>query len=152
MAVEDSILDLTKKSLGLDAEYDVFDMDLVMFINDAFSTLHQIGLGKSDGFFIVDSTQTWAEFLGGRNDLNMAKTYVYMKVRMLFDPPPTSYLVTAYEKSIKEAEWRINVAVETIIASYGDIHIIKDNEDFPSSAPKGAIGYDPASGNVWRNS
>lgn len=152
MAVEDSILDLTKKALGLDAEYDVYDMDITMFINDAFSTLHQIGLGKSDGFSITDSSQTWTEFLGGRKDLDMAKTYVYMKVRMLFDPPPTSYLVTAYEKMIKETEWRINVAVETIIASYGDIYIIKDDEEFPLSAPKGAVGYDPVSGNVWRNS
>ena len=152
MAVEDSILDLTKKALGLDAEYDVFDMDIIMFINNAFSTLHQVGLGKSDGFFITDNTQTWPDFLGGRNDLEMAKTYVYMKTRMLFDPPPTSYLVTAYEKMILETEWRISVAVDTIIASYGGIYIIKDDEDFPSSAPKGAVGYDPASGNVWRNS
>lgn len=149
MAVGDSILDLTKKSLGLDAEYDVFDMDLTMFINDAFSTLHQIGLGKSDGFSVTDNSQTWAEFLGGRKDLDMAKTYVYMKVRMLFDPPPTSYLVASYEKMIKETEWRINVAVETIIASYGDDYT---NKDSPSLVPNGAIGYDPASENVWRNS
>lgn len=104
----DSILDDVKKALGVDGQT-AFDPDIIMHINSTFTTLYQLGVGPVGGFMITDSTETWDQFLGGDILLNSVKTYLYMKVRMLFDPPSTAYLVTSYEKMILEAEWRLEV-------------------------------------------
>lgn len=110
----DSILDSTKKILGLDPEYDVFDVDIITHINSAFFTLNQLGVGPVEGFMIEDDTTTWSEYLGGQINLNAVKTYVYLRVRLLFDPPQTSFAISAMEKQIQELEWRLNVHREGV--------------------------------------
>lgn len=110
--VPNSILDSTKKKLGLAADYDVFDLDVVSHINSVFFNLHQLGVGPSMGFQIEDSDETWDSFLPPGIMLNAVKTYVYLKVKMLFDQPSTSYNLTSTEELIKELEWRINMMRE----------------------------------------
>lgn len=108
----ESILDSTKKALGLGADYDGFDPDIVMHINSVFFTLNQLGVGPDGGFAITDSEDTWDAFLGGDPRLSAVKSYVYLKVRLLFDPPANSFGISAMEKQISEYEWRLNVHVE----------------------------------------
>jgi hypothetical protein len=107
--METSILTSTKKVLGVAEDYTVFDEDIIMHINTAFSTLTQLGVGPVDGFMIEDATTEWNEFIVDDIQYNSVKSYVFLKVAMLFDPPQTSYLITAKEKQIAELEWRLNV-------------------------------------------
>lgn len=107
--MESSILTSTKKILGIDAAYTAFDTDIITHINSVFFTLTQMGVGPVEGFSIADNTVDWSSFLPDGPRLNAAKTYMYLKVRMLFDPPTTSYLIDAAEKQIEQLEWRINV-------------------------------------------
>ena len=119
--MENSILISTKKVLGLDAAYDVFDLDVLMHINAAFSILQQLGVGPEIGFMIEDETAVWQDFIlepGSEISLNLIKTYVQLKARMLFDPPTTSFLLEAMNTQIKEYEWRLNVFRE--FAKYPD--------------------------------
>lgn len=104
-----SILDSTKKVLGIDAAYTAFDVDILMHINSVFSTLNQLGLGPVEGFAIEDNSTTWDTFLGTDLRLNSVKTYIYLRVRLLFDPPSTSYLITSMKEQLQELEWRLNV-------------------------------------------
>jgi hypothetical protein len=105
-----SILNSTKKVLGIAEDYTVFDEDIIMHINTAFSTLTQLGVGPAEGFMIEDATAEWDDFItDGDPQYNSVKSYVFLKVSMLFDPPQTSYLITAKEKQIEELEWRLNV-------------------------------------------
>ena len=110
----DSILDSTKKILGLDPEYDVFDVDIITHINSVFFTLNQLGVGPAEGFMITDNTTPWTWFSEGPSNLNAVKTYVYLRVRLLFDPPQTSFAISAMEKQIQELEWRLNVHREGV--------------------------------------
>lgn len=107
--MEDSILISTKKILGLPEEYTPFDLDVITHINATFSTLSQIGIIPNDGFMIEDETAMWSELNLVTNWSTQIRTYMFLKVRMLFDPPTTSYLIEAMEKQIKEIEWRLNV-------------------------------------------
>ena len=107
--MEESILISTKKILGLDATYTPFDLDVITHINAAFSLLNQLGVGPEGSFFIEDETAEWADLGLPPNQLHLAKTYVYLKVRVLFDPPGTSFLVEAANNQIKEYEWRLNI-------------------------------------------
>ena len=111
--MSDSILTSTKKVLGIEELYTAFDVDILMHINSVFSTLHQLGIGPIEGFFIEDATPTWVTFLGTDPRLNSVKTYVYLKVRILFDPPGTSYLIDSLSRQAEELEWRLNVVRET---------------------------------------
>jgi hypothetical protein len=110
--VSDSILTSTKKVLGITEDYTPFDVDILMHINSVFSTLHQLGIGPELGFVVEDASATWSTFLDGDPRLNSVKTYVYLKVRLLFDPPGTSYLIQAIERQAQELEWRLNVVRE----------------------------------------
>ena len=111
--MEESILLSVKALLGPDADYDVFDQDIVIFINSAIATLTQLGIGPSEGFEITGEEETWEDFLGeDMRRINSVKTYIFMKVRLAFDPPASSYVLSAYEDSCKEFEWRLNVAVD----------------------------------------
>lgn len=103
-----SILESVKKTLNLAPDYTAFDEDVLMHINTVFSTLHQLGAGPASGFAIEDDSSTWAEFLGTDPRLNNIKTYVYLRVRLLFDPPTTGFHVKAMQEQITELEWRIN--------------------------------------------
>ena len=107
--MEQSILLSTKEVLGLDADYDVFDLDIITHINSAFSTLNQLGLGPVDGLMIEDDTTEWVAFIDDDTKIESVKTYVYLRVRLLFDPPTTSFAIESFDKQIKELEWRLNV-------------------------------------------
>lgn len=107
--MENSILISTKKTLGIAADYTAFDLDIITFINGSFSTLTQLGVGPAGGFAIDDDTAVWTDFIGDDLQLNAVKTYVHLRVRLLFDPPTTAYLTDAFNKQIEELEWRLNV-------------------------------------------
>ncbi len=113
--METSILKSVKKILGLPADYTAFDLDIITHINSVFSTLQQLGVGPAAGFMIEDDTDVWDTFLGADIRLNSVKTYVYLRVRMLFDPPQTAHLIAAMKEQIQEMEWRLNVHVEDTI-------------------------------------
>ena len=107
--MEDSILISTKKILGLAEDYLAFDQDVLTHINAAFSILAQLGVGPETGFFVEDETVEWGDFLVPSDQLHLVKTYVFLKVRVLFDPPGTSFLLQAAQDQIKEYEWRLNL-------------------------------------------
>lgn len=108
----DSILDSVKKSVGIGPDYEAFDPDIIMHINSVLSTLHSLGVGPDTGFAIEDSMTEWVEFIGEDPRLNMVKSYIYLKVRLLFDPPQTSFTTNKLDEMAKEYEWRLNVASE----------------------------------------
>ena len=114
----DRILESVKKVLGIAPEYLAFDQDVVMHINSAFSVLHQLGVGPDEPFMIEDETATWTEFLGTERGVNSVKSYVYLRVRLLFDPPATSFALGAMEKQIEELGWRISTYMEGIRHPY----------------------------------
>lgn len=104
-----SILNSIKKNIGVAEDYTVFDPTILMHINSVFSTLTQLGVGPSEGFMIEDNTADWPSFIGVDPRLNAVKTYVTLRVRLLFDPPETSFAITAIKEQIQELEWRLNV-------------------------------------------
>lgn len=108
----DSILDSVKKNLGMPPEVTEFDADIILHINATFSTLNQLGIGPVSGFAIEDNTATWDSFLLNDDRFNDVKQYIYMKVRVAFDPPDRSFVLASWEKMITELEWRINVRRE----------------------------------------
>lgn len=107
--METSILTSTKKILGIASDYVAFDLDIITHINATFSTLRQLGVGPTVGFMIEDETAVWEDYIQLNDSmLNMCKTYVFLKVRYLFDPPSTPYYLTAVKEQIAEYEWRLN--------------------------------------------
>lgn len=110
--MEESILNSIKELLGPDSDYSVFDNEILIHINMALSVLTQHGVGPKGGITVTDDSTTWADFLGNESDLGMAKTYVYMKVKMAFDPPGNSFLLTNMEEACREFEWRLMVAMD----------------------------------------
>lgn len=113
----DSILTSIKKMLGIVEEYEHFDQDIIMHINNVFMVLVQIGVGPPTGFFIKDKDSVWTDFIPDTHWFyNAIPTYVYQKVRLIFDPP-TGSLLEAIKESISEMEWRLNVAAETTTTS-----------------------------------
>lgn len=110
----ESILDSVKKKLGLDPqEVADFDPDIIDAINLSLNILTQIGVGPIEGFNIHSNTETWSDFLGSSPLLNMARSYVFIKTRLLFDPPQSSSVMSALQEQAKEYEWRLNVLVES---------------------------------------
>lgn len=107
----DSILITIKKMLGIDSEYDAFDLELVVFINTALMTLEQLGLGQS-GFLITGKTETWDQAITDMSKFEGAKTYIYIRVRLAFDPPTNSSILKSFEDTLRELEWRLNVKAE----------------------------------------
>lgn len=110
MAKELTILQTIKKQIGIVPEYDAFDDQLLMDINAAFATLHQLGVGPEDGF-LVEADTDWGEYISTER-LSFIKSYVSMKVRVMFDPPTSSFALDALNKQIAEYEWRITSEVE----------------------------------------
>ena len=110
--MEESILDSIKDMLGPDSSYDVFDNEILIHINMALSVLTQLGVGPAEGFVVTDSDATWNQFLGNAKNIDMAKTFVYMKVKMAFDPPANSSVLNAYNEACKEYEWRLNIETD----------------------------------------
>ena len=108
----ESILTSIKKLLGIEEEYTQFDNDLIMHINSVFLNLTQLGVGPAEGFLIEDDTATWEDFIGDSNQLQAVKSYMYLKVKLLFDPPLSSSVIESMNRMIAELEWRLNVAVD----------------------------------------
>ena len=108
----DSILTSIKKLLGMDADYIAFDTDVIIHINTALAILCQLGVGPDKGFRIRDNSATWQDFVGDDARLDDVKDYVYLKVKLLFDPPSSSAAIQSTESLISEIEWRLNVTAE----------------------------------------
>lgn len=111
--MSDSILDSIKKLIGTSVEYDVFDSDLIMHINSAFMILCQIGIGPSTPFRIYDRFSTWQDFLSDRDHFQSVIDYVYLRCKLIFDPPSSSFVLSSYKEQLNELEWRLNVMAET---------------------------------------
>lgn len=109
----DSILTSIKKLLGIAEEYTQFDVDIIKHINTVFMILTQMGVGPPDGFSITGVYETWDDFLSGSTNLEGVKTYVYMKVQLMFDPPTSSAKLDSANRIISELEWRLNLAGES---------------------------------------
>lgn len=103
----DSILNSIKKLLGIEADYTAFDTDLVIHINSVFTILYQLGVGSdpSTPFHITDASSKWSDFIDD-GKVELVKSYMYMKVKLMFDPPQNSALLTAMKEAITEFEWR----------------------------------------------
>lgn len=113
--MEDSILKSTKMMLGLDPTYTAFDLEVMTHINNAFSSLTQLGVGLPVGFMIEDASASWDDYNVPLVQKSIVRTYVFLKVKIVFDPPTSSYVLTAYEKQIAEQEWRLNFYHETTV-------------------------------------
>lgn len=107
----ESILTSIKKLLGITEEYEQFDTDLIIHINSVFMILNQLGVGP-EGFTINDKSAIWNDFTSGTLNIESVKTYVFLKVRLIFDPPQSSALIDSYNRQISELEWRLNIAVD----------------------------------------
>lgn len=110
--MNESILNEVKKMLGIDFSYDAFDDELIPHINSTFSRLTTLGVGPKNGFRITGNTEKWSDFIDENNELNNIKDFMYIKVKLLFDPPQNSFLVNSLESQAKELEWLINVSAE----------------------------------------
>lgn len=108
----DSILTSVKKMLGIEADYEHFDTDLIMHINSVLLILNQLGVGPLTPFTITGTDETWSDFFSDVAVIELVKSYVYLKVRLIFDPPSTGVLHEAMERQIVEFEWRLNAQVE----------------------------------------
>lgn len=110
--MDESILLTIKRMLGLDEDYTPFDVELPVFINSAIMAAHQLGIGVND-FYITGSDETWADWLGeDSSKLIAVQSYIYMKVKLAWDPPANSFVVNSFEKQLDELTWRLNVQAE----------------------------------------
>lgn len=110
--METSILTSIKKLLGVAEDYAEFDEDIITHINSVFLNLTQLGVGPEEGFMIENDTAVWEDFINDSVQLQAVKTYVYLKVKLLFDPPLSSSVTESINRMIAELEWRLNVAVD----------------------------------------
>lgn len=108
----DSILISIKKLLGIDENCDHFDSDVILHINTVLMVLNQLGIGPSNGFIVTSNTEKWSDFIGGTQLIESVKTYVFLKVKLIFDPPQSSAAIESINRLINELEWRLNVAVD----------------------------------------
>lgn len=111
---DDSILVSIKKMLGTDDNYPPFDADIIVHINSALMKLTQLGIGPKTGFMIADYTETWSDFLTNKVMLGAVKEYIYLSVKIMFDPPTNSFVMDAMKKQIEQLEWRLNVMAESV--------------------------------------
>lgn len=107
-----SILLTIKKLIGLDKDYGPFDIDMIVAINSSFMILNQLGIGPDKPFTITDDSQTWKDFFGDEEIFALAKSYIYLRTRLLFDPPSSGVLHEAVERQISEFEWRMHVQAD----------------------------------------
>lgn len=130
----ESILLTVKKMLGIAEEYHAFDLDIIVNINSVFLTLNQLGVGPESPFQITGDSEVWSAF-ADPSEVPGIQTYVYLKTRLLFDPPTNSFLVTAIEKQIAELEWRLNVQVDTEYPEKEEEPAPTEPEPSPSDTP-----------------
>ena len=108
----ESILTSIKKLLGYTEDYKIFDADIIMHINTVFMTLNQLGVGPVEGFRIEDDMATWNDYIIDDEKMDGVKTYIYQRVKLIFDPPINSAHIQALQKSIDELEWRLKLQAE----------------------------------------
>lgn len=110
----DSILNTIKKLLGIDSEDDNFDIDIIAIVNSIIPALSQMGIGPRNGFIVTSDKDKWTDYITD-NSINLegVKTYLYLKTKLLFDPPTNSTVIDAFNKNLNELEWRMMLAVET---------------------------------------
>lgn len=109
----ESILNSIKKMLGIEADYEPFDPDIIMHINSVFMDLATIGVGPSEGFRIEDDTSSWTDFIPGELNFDAIKSYMYLRVKLLFDPPTSSAVLESYKREIDKWEWKLHVLAES---------------------------------------
>ena len=110
----DSILTSIKKMLGIAEEYEQFDADIIMHINSVFMILTQLGVGPSEGFSIEDDSAIWSDFIQDSTNIESVKSYVYLRVKLLFDSTSLgSTVIEAMNRQISELEWRLNIEAES---------------------------------------
>ena len=110
----DSILTSVKKMLGIAEEYEQFDADIIMHINSVFMILTQLGVGPSEGFSIEDNSAIWSDFIQDSTNIESVKSYVYLRVKLLFDSTSLgSPVIEAMNRQISELEWRLNIEAES---------------------------------------
>ena len=107
-----SIFNSVKKVVGLLGDDGSFDEDILLHINSVVSTLRQLGLSIPADFYVIDDVQTWSDLLGEFRDLDLVKSYMVMKVRLMFDPPSSSFGLASMTEMVKELEWRINILTD----------------------------------------
>lgn len=110
--MNESILNTIKKLLGINEEDSSFDIDVMVHINMAINTLMQLGVGPQTGYAITGNTETWSDYISDMSKLEMIKTYILLKVKLIFDPPNSSRVIESYENMIKELDFRLNVQVD----------------------------------------
>jgi len=112
MAITNSILITIKKMLGIPAEDTAFDIDIIVNINSTFMVLHQLGVGPENAFLIEDDSKEWSDFTSDIDSYNAVKTYIYLKVKLAFDPSGTSFVIDSLNNQMKELEWRLMVKAD----------------------------------------
>jgi hypothetical protein len=113
--MEDSILTSIKKMLGIEQDYTHFDADIIMHINSVFMILTQLGVGPEEGFYIEDEMTIWDDYIEDRKTLQLVKSYMYFRVKLLFDSTTLpSAVITSINEQIREFEWRLSVAAENV--------------------------------------
>ena len=110
--MDESILTSVKKALGPEEDYEHFDPEIIMYINSVLATLTELGVGPVEGFMIQDKGAKWNDFISDDKLLNLVPTYVYLKVKLIFDPPTSSAVLESIKAMIAELEWRLNVTVD----------------------------------------
>jgi hypothetical protein len=127
--MENSILLSTKKILGIAPDYLVFDLDIITHINSSLSIVNQLGIGPMGGMSIDDETTEWDDFDIPQNQLSLVRTYIFLRVRMLFDPPGTSFLIDAMTKQIQEHEYRLSYFREATVPMSEEVRSDYENID-----------------------
>lgn len=110
--MEENVLNSIKKLLGIPEDYTTFDQDIMIHINSVFMILSEMGVGPSNGYSLKDGTEKWGDFISDDKNLEGIKTYIYMKVKTIFDPPLNSAVLASMKELISEFEWRINNEAE----------------------------------------
>lgn len=159
----ESILESIKRPLGLNEEDTSFDDELEMHINGVFSVLHQIGVAPVDNFTIDGKTTKWSDFLLDRENVQMVKSYMFMQVQLIFDPPSTSFAIESKQKLIDQLVWRMQ-SLEIAFnpnawmspapdeVEEATVWEIDETQPLPEEMQKGEVGFDPVTGNVIRKS
>ena len=111
--VSESILNSIKKLLNISKDEHAFDTDIIIHINSVISALLQIGIGPSEGFRVSDESDTWQDYIADEQKIDYIKTYIYLKVKMIFDPPLNSSLMQSFNETIRELEWRLHINYES---------------------------------------
>lgn len=151
----DSILDSVKQALGLTPDMTSFDVEVVMHINSVIGTLQQIGVSNNGALYVADNTTHWVSITTRQDLINLTKTYMYTKVKLIFDPPANPRVIEATEKQVTEFEWRLQIMAETPYVVTPPVilstkwWILNGFSDFPAGAITGDLGIDFTTGGVY---